>query len=410
MIQVMTASAPTLPPRLLYVGDVPVESSYHGSALLYRLLQNYPAERLRVIEAGRSQSLASRRLAGVVYESLQFGHARILNSRCRRWYSLWLSFRSTAAARRISPLLRDFEPEAVLSVAHGYLWVTAAEFAKRHNLPFHLIVHDDWPRMEHLPKPAAERVDNQFGRVYRGAASRLCVSPFMRDFYTERYGAVGEVLYPSRAAGGRQFLGVPPQMTRTNEGLAVAFAGTINSLGYARILVELAECLLQRNGVLLMFGPHDQKYLAACGLIQPNVRFGGLLASHDLVYRLRHEADVLFVPMSFEGVGHQENMRLGFPSKLADYTSTGAALLICGPSYCSAVRWAREHAPIAEVVVSESRADLGAALDRLAVPGHRIALAERAMDVGHSLFSQERAEHILLGSLKCDVGRVASMA
>ena len=37
-------------PRLLYVGDVPVEASYHGSALIYRLLQRYPVERLRIVE------------------------------------------------------------------------------------------------------------------------------------------------------------------------------------------------------------------------------------------------------------------------------------------------------------------------------------------------------------------------
>ena len=37
-------------PRLLYLADVPVEASYHGSALMYRLLQRYPADRLRVVE------------------------------------------------------------------------------------------------------------------------------------------------------------------------------------------------------------------------------------------------------------------------------------------------------------------------------------------------------------------------
>ena len=47
-------------PRLLYLGDVPVEASYHGSALLYRLLQAYPAERLTIIEAGIVRDEAER--------------------------------------------------------------------------------------------------------------------------------------------------------------------------------------------------------------------------------------------------------------------------------------------------------------------------------------------------------------
>ena len=54
-------------PRLLYVGDVPVECSYHGSALLYRLLQKYPVDRLRIIEAGLQASRPDRRLKAVSY-------------------------------------------------------------------------------------------------------------------------------------------------------------------------------------------------------------------------------------------------------------------------------------------------------------------------------------------------------
>ena len=54
-------------PRLLYIADVPVEASYHGSALVYRLLQTYPAKRLTVIEAGTQLSLPARRLEGVTY-------------------------------------------------------------------------------------------------------------------------------------------------------------------------------------------------------------------------------------------------------------------------------------------------------------------------------------------------------
>ena len=64
----------TFLPRLLYIGDVPVESSYHGSALLFRLLQGWPSERLRVIEANLLRSLPERRLPGIQYEELQVGN------------------------------------------------------------------------------------------------------------------------------------------------------------------------------------------------------------------------------------------------------------------------------------------------------------------------------------------------
>src|SRR4026209_848898 len=77
-------------PRLLFLGDVPMESSYHGSALLFRLLQGWPAERLRVVETNLLRSLPERRLPGVQYEELRVGSARLLHTRFARWYGSWL--------------------------------------------------------------------------------------------------------------------------------------------------------------------------------------------------------------------------------------------------------------------------------------------------------------------------------
>src|SRR6185436_15691424 len=106
------------------------------------------------------------------------------------------------------------------------------------------------------------------------------------------------------------------------------------------------------------------------GLLAPNIHSGGLIASKALVQHLRDNADVLVVPMSFHG--HDANMRLSFPSKLTDYTAAGLPILICGPEYCSAVRWARENAPVAEVVTSPSPELLGEAIGRLASREHRL--------------------------------------
>src|SRR5437660_8964837 len=53
-------------PRLSYLGEVPVECSYHGSALLWRLFENYPPEALLIVE-GIHRSLPERRLPGVRY-------------------------------------------------------------------------------------------------------------------------------------------------------------------------------------------------------------------------------------------------------------------------------------------------------------------------------------------------------
>src|ERR1019366_1812905 len=105
-------------PRLLYLGDVPVEASYHGSALLYRLLQNYPPERLLIVEGNLRNSLAERRLAGVSYRMVKVGWARPLYTRFNRWAVLAYSFAARLRVGAVRKTLGDFQPEAVLTVTH----------------------------------------------------------------------------------------------------------------------------------------------------------------------------------------------------------------------------------------------------------------------------------------------------
>jgi hypothetical protein len=84
-----------------------------------------------------------------------------------------------------------------------------------------------------------------------------------------------------------------------------------------------------------------------------------------------------------------------FPSKLADYTAIGLPILICGPEYSSAVRWAEEFPGVAEVVTIRRQDALIASIRRLmADPARRGALARRAMEVGEKCFSLGSARQV----------------
>jgi glycosyltransferase involved in cell wall biosynthesis len=383
-------------PQLTYVGDVPVEASYHGSALLYRLLERYPADRLLIVEGNLFRPATTRRLPGVRHATVSVGYRRLLNSRLHRWYSRRLLAGAASLATRVERAIDGFEAEAVLTVAHGYLWLAAARFAERHRLPLHLIVHDDWPRI--VAEPFRETVEREFARVYRQATSRLCVSPFMADEYERRYGMKGTVLLPSRAHEARE----PVAAAVTNDarrGPVFAFAGTINSPGYVTLLRDLAESLRAHHGRLLIYGPLSREQADGAGLTADNIALEGLLPSAALLDRLRRDADVLFVPMSF-AAADRWNMRMSFPSKLTDYTAVGLPLFICGPAECSAVRWAEANPGVAEVVTSADPAALRPAVDRLCRDGeYRARLARVAAAVGTRDFSATTAESILHAAL-----------
>ena len=377
-------------PRLLYVGDVPVESSYHGSALLYRLLSDYPPERLTIIETA-TQSEPSRRLPHVNYLAYPIGNRRWLNTRFHPYLSAWFTHAGKRSAPKIAHSLNGFKFESVLTVAHGFGWLAAAEIARRRNVPLHLMVHDDWPRIADVAPAFRNRLDQHFANVYRQAQSRLCVSPTMTRSYSERYGQPAHTIYPSRTATCPEYDEPPARLARNDHAFTVAFAGTINSNGYIRALIELNEALKSSGGRLLIFGPTTQ----LLGLTNAEMR--GLLPSTELLTTLRNEADALFVPMSFDPA-ERSNMEMAFPSKLADYTATGLPLLIYGPTYCSAVTWARENDEVAMIVDAEP--DLSNAIAILANnPDTRLKLGRRALHVGRKYFTHDRAQQIFHQSI-----------
>jgi hypothetical protein len=376
-------------PRLLYVGQVPVAASHAGAALLYRLLYKYPPERLMILESSLGHTLPDQRLPAIVYKVLRAGRARLLHTRFAEWYSSWLMLAAGQRARQIKALLGNFHPEAVLTVAHGSLWATAAHFAAERKLPLHLICHDDLARTSLIPRRLRPWLDQKFGRVYRQAASRLCVSQFMCDSYLERYGAKGMALYPSRAPDCPRFDAPPERISRNDHPITIAFGGAINSPGYVRALNTLATALEVAGGRLLIFGPLTASAAKENGLARHNIIMCGFVSSSDLIVRFREEVDALFVPMSFDP-RERPNMEIAFPSKLTDYTSVGLPILIYGPPYCSAARWAKENRGIAELVETEDGDALLQAIERLAVDiPHRITLGEISLKVGRDMFAHD---------------------
>jgi len=377
--------------RLLYLGDVPVEASFHGSALLHRLLGEWPAEQLLLVEPGFAQSQPARRLPNVSYRSLPFGFPRLLHSRMADVYGSYVL--ATAKSRRaaLGRVLGDFQPEAVLTVTHGYSWITAAAFAAEHGLPIHLILHDDWLRGVRILSVMKRQARRWFGKYYRQAASRLCVSPYMVEKYKRLFGIDGTVLYPSRAVDCPEYEQPPGRGAGGLQRPAVAFAGTVNGSGYVRTLRGMADALAPLGGRLLIYGPLTQSQAEAVGLNRPNVELRGLIKAGDLITRLRDEADILYVPMSFN-TSDRINMEISFPSKLTDYTATGLPLLIHGPAYSSASRWAHENPGVAEVINSENAFCVAETVTRLCRDGSlRFQLGQTALHIGRKCFHHSLA-------------------
>jgi glycosyltransferase involved in cell wall biosynthesis len=379
-------------PRLLYFADVAVEDYMHGSSLLYRLLGAYPKDKLLIIEGGGVSAL-DRRLRGVFYGQCRPMLSR-LSSRTRPLITLY----APMPRIRLTKLLRSFQPEAVITVVSGYAWATAAAYAERARLPLHLIVHDDSPNAEGWGALEQRIIHARLAHWYPKAASRLCVSPYTAAEYRRRYNAVGEVLYPSRAAENPVFTEPPDTLGRRCEPFTVAFAGTIYPLyvdGIRRIAAALrATCA----GRLLVYGPGPPEAIRSL-LQEPNIELRDRVNAADLIQQCRDEAHAMFVPMTYVDE-HRPNVETAFPSKLADCTAMGLPLMIDGPEYCTAVRWARDNPGVAEVTTEWNIDGLAACLQRLQDPTHRIRLAREAISRGKEYFAPDRALCTLYSKLR----------
>lgn len=385
-------------PRLLYVADVPVECSHHGSALIYRLLQGYPKEKLKIVEAGLLGSQAERRLPGIRYHRLPIRGGRFLTTRFFGWVSSILSLRAPSDLGRLTNVAADFNCEAVVTVAHGFSWLTAAAYARRRRIPLHLIIHDDWLRL--MPDVSAVRrwVDRQFAKCYREAASRLCVSPGMVEDYMRRYGVKGSVLYPSRSNDCPKYTSVSPRVFLQREGIVIGYGGN-SSPDVISGLTKLAQSARSVDAELCIFGPFTTDQQSNLKAIYSKVTFKGLMPYKDMIRELRDKTDILFVPMPFDD--SRRFASLGFPSKLADYTAIGLPILIHGPVSCSATKWAREHAGVAEVIDTEDPNELTQALNKLiSNPKLRAQLASSAMRVGEYCFDHTRLQRHFIGCLQ----------
>jgi hypothetical protein len=386
-------------PNLLYLGNVPVESSYHGSALLYRLLSEYPPEKLLILEGSTPHgSQPARRLSGVSYGMFPSGFRQLLRSLLLIPYGTYLISRAKSWWRKVDRDCAGFAPQAVLTVAHGPLWLTAAAYAHERGLPLHFICHDDIRVTMHLPSALHPWMEKKFAKVYKQAASRLCVSTYMRDDYDRRFGVSGTVLHPSRASGAVWHDTPPARLHLHCAQLRVAYGGTVNSAGHYQSLQDLAIALQQVGGQLLVFGL-TREGARSCGLAAPNIEPRGLVSSSEMIKACREEADALAVSMSFD-LKQSSALRMGFPSKLTDYTAAGLPLLIHGPADSSAVRWARENAHLAEIVTEPGVEALLPALRRLQQDAtRRVALAQAAIRVGGEYFPPTRAREVFLGAI-----------
>ena len=373
--------APVLP-RLVYIGDVPVEQGIGGSVALWRLFEDYPPDALLILETTPSQ--VGARLPLVRYGRLSPALARLERTRFAPLVLWFLLATARLRARGISAELERFSPQAVLTVTHGVSWLAAAEVAARWRIPLYLINHDCWFETLRIPRLMRTWLHRQFEIVYRQAKARFCVSQEMAAYYQKIYGAQGAVLYPARARNSPIFCEWPGE--NAHRPFSLAYAGGIYD-GCADVLAAVAEMLEGLNGRLVIFSGLATDAPARRKLARHDIAWEGFVPACEFVRTLRAKADALLVIRAREmGL----NAVISFPSKLADYTAAGLPIVLYAPLESAAASWIAHDSGAGQVVEEGDVKRLHATIARLAADASlRRLLGESALRRGKACFSHD---------------------
>jgi glycosyl transferase family 4 len=391
-------------PRIAVISDVTPERTGAGNLLLYRLLKDYPGDRLRIIyDPAHASRAADVRLPEVPYYPIAYRFPRAIRNRFNPFWPIAGAIQMRVRVGEVLRTLGDFHPDAVVSVANGFLWFTANAVARELGIPLHLFLHEDWPQLvtlgrhgliNELVKSAARTLIKP---IFLRRGARFSVSPGMAEELLERYGLSTEVLYPSRGEDS------PAPIVRVGQlGSApptVVHAGFIHLGGNAALLREVASILLPLGGHLDLYTTHTEADLARLGLVGPVVRRIGYFPANELAERVASTAHALFLTASFDENDRVHESTL-FPSKLADYTGIGLPILVWGPSYSSAARWVAQNPRAALLFTSRDPQPVRDAITKVtSSTEYAHSLAEGAVETGKQFFELSMAREQLRQAL-----------
>jgi glycosyltransferase involved in cell wall biosynthesis len=297
----------------------------------------------------------------------------------RGWECL---FPVLASDRMIHDKIHSFRPDILVTVAHGWWHIQARKFAREFKLPLVCFFQDWWPDFPEIPVAFRARVEQEFRRTCAESDVAICVSDDMRRELGEPENAV--VLHDAPSL---------PRWSRPMHGVAfplrVAYFGNLCEYGS-----PVESALRALNGSdrvrLEVFGANPLWTSGAVDEFRSRGVYRGFIAPSQLAESLQ-DFQAALVVMSF-APSHRRRMTTSFPSKMIDATQLGLPVVIWGPEYCSAVKWARAGER-ALCVTDANPSAIRRAMEELAAsPAGQERLAKSSREAAATDFNKERIQ------------------
>ncbi len=395
----------SLPRLLFFTSEIP-QSRNAGSMQLFRTLQGYPGDRLRVIGPAISEGAVG---LPCEYRTRVLPLYRLINTRLRgvvtglNALELWPEpgLRKTAAA------VENFQPDLVVTVMdHLTYYKHAWKLAQRLNAGLVTITMDD-PQTFEVAHPLFQAAyDRVLSRLYQSTALSLGVSREMCAYLERTFGRPSTPFYfgppegiQPRPLSDGQTLRQPPQLT-------LGYAGSLG-LGYGDGIRALLPSLAATGTTLRVFSSYKDV------IEHPNIVNRGFLPPEDLWPTVQRECDAVLLPYAPDG----EILRVyrtHFPTKLSEYCAISMPMLLCGPADATGVRWGLRHPDAALVATDYSPATIVPLLNCLRVDAaRRVTLATAGRTLAAQQFNptevRTRFRELMVQARAAHTGRIATV-
>ncbi|MGI0480758.1 hypothetical protein ACN4EE_08200 [Geminocystis sp. CENA526] len=374
-------------PNLLVISAQVPETAYSGSIVLYRLLESYPSDKLAVIG---SPVQKNSKVLNCKYEKLKLPFQRL--STRTRFSRLIRSLRSLQifpefTISSITKMAKDFKPDVILSLMETQAYYHLAyRYAKFHQLPLVLIVHDIPETFEKVYEWAKEQQIKRNKEAYSYASKKLCVSPQMEAYLKEIYGSSGDVLYPHRSKNIKPRSPVDNKTLKQNDCLTIGYAGSL-AYGYGEQLKKMIPVFKKTNAKLRIYSrslnPLDSSDVVSyCGYT---------VTPEETWEKVQTECDAVILPYLWTNNQDLELLyRTHFPSKLSEYLALGMPILIFGPEYATGMQWGLQNIQSVLTITENNPDTWTEVLFKLREsPSLRTNLSHQAIMVGNSDFSTD---------------------
>ncbi|MEQ8972134.1 MAG: glycosyltransferase [Coleofasciculus sp. C1-SOL-03] len=388
-------------PNLLVLSQTIPQSIYAGSIVLYRLLKDYPKEKLLVcgsLPSSNAEILECR------YEVLESPFKRFERTRFSilirslRTFKIIPSFKNST----IESTLGGFKPDVILSVMQVQkYYFLAYRYAKYKNLPLILLVHDIPEVFERVYRWADKLQLARNAEVYQYAYKRLCISPEMRDKLSKKYGAEGDVLYPNRSDNLTPRPAHESIHLKQPGTLIIGYAGSL-AYGYGIQLHRMIASFSEIGIKLRIYSDYVKGTHHPLSDLSDTVTYCGYAASPSETWsRVKQECDIVILPYCWINNKYQNLYKTHFPSKLPEYLALGMPLFIVGPDYATGVKWGLRNPEAAFVVTENNPAAWIRALTQLKESASlRQSLSQNAVSIGTRNFDPATIQNQFLHHLR----------